>query len=283
MKYEYLETEDGFNIGYSVVGEGTPILVIGSKDYYPKTFPNLPKKDFQLIHIDTRAFCNPEKEFPESAFELSKFLNDIQKIQNRLNIPKAVILGHSIHSYFALEYSRQFPNLTSGLILLATSPFSGFQLIETANRYFGEIADEKRKSLLNQNLQTLEMETQKNPEKAFVIRMLKFAPMIWYDPSFDANDLWEGVQLNSQGANLVWGKMFSEYKVKEILPSISVPIFLGLGKYDFWNPVLLWDEFKNISNLKIKIFEKSGHTPQLEESELFYKELKNFLIENHLY
>jgi proline iminopeptidase len=62
--------------------------------------------------------------------------------------------------------------------------------------------------------------------------------------------------------------------------SVPVPRFIALGKYDFVDPYTLWKGYDNIPGITIRIFEKSGHTPQLEESELFDKELLEWINEN---
>ena len=38
-----------------------------------------------------------------------------------------------------------------------------------------------------------------------------------------------------------------------------------------------WEKDKEVSNLNIKVLNYSGHTPQLEESEKFDRELLNWL------
>lgn len=57
-----------------------------------------------------------------------------------------------------------------------------------------------------------------------------------------------------------------------------MPVFLALGRYDYWNPPYLWNAVRMLfSDLTIKVFEKSGHTPQLEQPKDFNRELLNWL------
>lgn len=72
--------------------------------------------------------------------------------------------------------------------------------------------------------------------------------------------------------------MFSDYNVANALKAISCPILLALGRYDYFNPPHLWEKYcDHASNITVRIFEKSGHTPQLEESENFDVALLEFL------
>ena len=58
----------------------------------------------------------------------------------------------------------------------------------------------------------------------------------------------------------------------------NVPVFLGLGRYDYLvAPPRSWNSRQNFRNLTISVFEKSGHTPQFEEAKLFDQELLQWL------
>ena len=55
---------------------------------------------------------------------------------------------------------------------------------------------------------------------------------------------------------------------------IPVPVLVAMGKYDYVIPYTLWNtSYKNIPDFTLVLFEKSGHTPQLEESGIFDKKL----------
>ena len=77
---------------------------------------------------------------------------------------------------------------------------------------------------------------------------------------------------------LEWGSMFADYNVANALKAISCPIFLALGRYDYFNPPHLWEKYReHPSDLTVRIFEKSSHTPQLEEPDNFDEELMRWL------
>ena len=55
-------------------------------------------------------------------------------------------------------------------------------------------------------------------------------------------------------------------------------MFVVLGKYDYVIPHTLWKTaYPNVPDFQLKIFEKSGHTPQLEEQEKFDQELMDWI------
>lgn len=45
----------------------------------------------------------------------------------------------------------------------------------------------------------------KSGDQLFVARLLSFGPQIWCDETFDASKLWEGVDVHSVGAGIIWG------------------------------------------------------------------------------
>ena len=77
----------------------------------------------------------------------------------------------------------------------------------------------------------------------------------------------------------VWGILFRDIDITHALEQFDKPVFLGLGRYDFLvAPPSSWDAVRSkFKDLTIRIFEKSGHIPQLEEPELFDQELLRWL------
>lgn len=178
----------------------------------------------------------------------------------------------------ALEYAKKYPDMVSHLVLLAMSPDGSQESFAAADRYFQESVCPERKILLAKNLASLQAEIDANPRKAFIIRTLKFGPMIWYNENFDATDLWQDVKIIPEIVDYLWEDVFREINIKKELNTLKIPVFLGLGRYDYWNPPYLWEAIRpHLKNLTIRVFEKSGHTPQYEEPELFDKELLHWL------
>lgn len=270
----------GFVLDYTQEGKGLDAIVIGSHVYYPRTFSENLRKHLRLTFLDQRAFAVQKKAegLPEDVFALSKILDDIEVLRLKLNLGKVLIIGHSIHAFMALEYAKKYPDSVSRVILIAASPIAGIKIMEAADRYFNESVCPDRKAFLAENLKTLQQDIESRPEQAFVTRMLKFGSMIWHDYTYDASHLWEGVALNGEGANFVWGSMFADYQIEQNLDDLQCPVFLGLGRYDYWNPPHLWENVRaKFADLTIRVFEKSAHTPQLEEAEFFDRELLSWI------
>lgn len=267
-----------FQLNYCIEGEGPEILVIGSSIYYPRVFSQNLRKNLRLAFIDHRGFAQKPDTLTSDEFTLDVILDDIEKIRKELGFSKVIVLGHSGHGYMALEYAKKYPESVSHLILLALSPDSRPESFGASDRYFQESVCPERKALLAKNLATLQTDIEANPDHAFITRALKFGPAIWYNPNFDATFLWKDIEVIPEIMDYIWGKVFTEIDITKNLNQLKIPVFLGLGRYDYWNPPYLWEKVRSYFNdLTIRVFEKSGHTPQLEEPELFDDELLQWL------
>ncbi|MBX3710149.1 MAG: alpha/beta hydrolase [Gammaproteobacteria bacterium] len=194
-----------FDIKYQIEGTGEPVIVIDSAIYYPRTFSQRLRDHLRLVFIDHRGFAQPSNSLESSDYTLDAVLDDIEHIRKRLNLPRVIIIGHSGHGYMALEYAKKYPDAVSHVVLLAMSPDSSPRSFETADRSFQESVCPGRKELLAKNLAENFQQSDINPSQAFITRVLKFSPMIWYDENFDATDLWKDVKVNPEIMDYLWG------------------------------------------------------------------------------
>ena len=102
-----------------------------------------------------------------------------------------------------MEYARVFPDRVNHLVLIASSPITGPEIYKEADRYFEESVCPEPEAALQITMQRFG----ESGDQSFVARLLSFGPRIWYDENFDASKLWEGVEINSVGAGIIWGSM----------------------------------------------------------------------------
>lgn len=248
--------------------------MVGSHRYYPRTFSGALASHLQLVYADTRGFVSASDHHAESDFTIDAIVQDIESLRQSLGVDRIILVGHSIHAFMTLAYARAFPDRVSHLALIASSPITGPSLYEKADQYFQESVCPERKAAFASRMEPF----MKTGNPSFVARMLAFGPRLWYDPHFDAIHLWQGVDVHPIGSGIIWGPMFQDYDIRQALKAIACPIFLALGRYDFFNPPHLWEAYRPcVRDLTIRVFEESGHTPQLEESNLFDAELLTWL------
>jgi proline iminopeptidase len=249
-------------------------MVIGSHKYYPRTFSKNLHSKLHLVCTDTRGFVPTSDHHTENDFTMDNIVQDIERARTSLGVDKVILIGHSIHAFIAIDYARTFPDKVSHLVLIASSPLAGPESYKEADRSFEESVCPQRKAAFQASMSKFI----ESGDHSFIGRMLAFGPRLWYDESFDASPLWEGVDVNSIGSGVIWGSLFVDYDIAGALKVIQCPILLALGRHDSFNPPHLWENYRALaSDLTIRIFEKSGHTPQLEEPDNFDEELMRWL------
>lgn len=268
-----------FELGYSIEGSGTPALVIGSSVYYPRVFSQKLRQSLQLIFADHRGFAHSAKPVPVSEYSLEIVLNDIDLVRQRLGLDKVIIVGHSGHGYMALEYAKAYPQHVSHVVMIGTGPSHSAAHNAATERYWQESVCPERKERLERDFQLLPAEIAAAPDKRFVTYCVRMGARSWYDHTFDASPLWEGVHVNMPAFDHLWGEVFRDLDIRQGLEMFDIPVFLALGRYDYLvAPYATWDPYReSFRDLTLRVFEKSGHTPQFEESELFDAELLQWL------
>jgi len=262
-----------FSFAYQIEGDGPTALVIGSSIYYPRLFSQNLRKHLRLVFTDMRAFAPPSQGELPLTFSLDLLLDDIEMIRQELELDKIIVIGHSGNAFLALEYAKKYPEHVSHVVMIGTSPDFSEESKKSADLYWQQNASEARKKALEKHFESRpDTEFEQVPlNKRFIWNYLRHTPRIWYEYSSDYSHLWEGVQVNAQVFDYVWGTLFRDIDITDNLECFNTPVFLALGRHDYivappdsWDP--LKSKFKDIS---MHIFEKSGHSPFYEEAELF--------------
>lgn len=273
----------GFRLKYRLEGKGIPTLVVGDTVYYPRTFLGDIRKHLQLIFIDHRGFVPPPSDdLNDHDFSLDILLNDIERIRQTLNLNRFVLIGHSGHAFMALEYAKKYPQYVSHVVLIGASPDYSAATAQARIDFFEKDATPERKAAFQASMAHLPAKIEADPARRFVHMCVCAGPISWYDYKFDATPLWEGVYTNMQALDYIWGVMFRDIDITQGLDQLDRPVLLVLGKYDYLTGLpFLWDQVQSqFKNLTSKVFEKSAHTPQFEEPDLFNQELIGWIAQH---
>jgi proline iminopeptidase len=116
---------------------------------------------------------------------------------------------------------------------------------------------------------TPEVRATLSPGELWVREYVASGAMIWFDPTYDANWLFEGVTLDGPVFQRV-REVFTPYDLAQGPGAITVPVLVVHGRYDYFAAYTLWDEHRHkLPRHTYVLFERSGHTPPLEEPERF--------------
>ena len=271
---------NGVKLHYKIEGSGITTMVIGSAIQQPRMFSQALRKQFKFIFVDTRLFipANIEK------FTLDDAVEDIEGIRKYLNINKMVIMGNSMLAIIALEYVKKYPNRVSHLVMIGISPIFDDFYYKERNKYWESHATKERKQIWKENKKKLTNEALKNlsPGKARVLRYVANGPKRCYDAKYDASWLFEGVTVNVSKGIQNFVKSYYRYDITKNIQTITMPVLIVLGRYDFNNPYYLWNDFKSkFPYLEYHLFDKSGHHPMLEETKLFNQTFIEFIYQHN--
>ena len=263
-----------FTLRYRIEGNGPPALVVGSSQYYPRVFSSALRRSLRLVFLDNRGFAPPPAgSVDSSAYALDVLLDDMERTRQQLSLGRIIVMGHSGNSYLALEYAKKFPQHVSHVVMIGISPNLSDAHARARDSYFETAATAERKAILAENrakLPDAEME-ELTPHRRYIEWYIRETPRVWYDPRFDIRPIWEDLDVNVDMTDFVWGQTFRDIDITQGLDRFERPVLLMLGQYDFLlAPPSIWDPLRDkFRDLTIKIFERSGHTPQYEEAALF--------------
>jgi proline iminopeptidase len=268
-----------FDLGYRTEGSGRPALVIGSSIYYPRTFSVDLRTSLKLVFVDHRGFGQVVGDVTRSDYELEQVLDDVERVRQHLGLAQVVIVGHSGHAYLALEYAKRYPQSVTHVVLIAAGPSQSAAYLELAEQNWQEAVCPERKARLDADCRQLGAELAAAPERRFITFCLRLGARSWFDPSFDASPLWEGVTVNMDGIDHLWGEVFRDLDIRDGLAELEAPVYLALGRFDYLvAPYAAWQPYREcFRDLTVRVFDRSSHTPQLEESEQFDRELLEWL------
>ncbi|GAA0569726.1 alpha/beta hydrolase [Caenispirillum bisanense] len=261
-----------FSLSFGVEGQGVPTLVIGSAVYYPRTFSADLRRHLRLAFVDHRGYGGTTGGYGADDITLDRVIEDMEALRRHLDLDeRVVVLGHSGHGYMALEYAKRYPQHVAGVVMVGTGPSHGAADMALAERAWAEAVCPERKARYDADMSGLADAIAADPDNRFVTFCLRMAARSWFDPAFDAAPLWQGVTVNLPVIDHLWGETFRDIDITAGLPDLDRPVLLAMGRFDHLvAPVEAWAPRRPLfRDLTVRVFERSGHTPQLEEPAAF--------------
>ncbi|HMZ80641.1 MAG TPA: alpha/beta hydrolase [Acidobacteriota bacterium] len=273
---------DGFQLQYIIDGEGLPTIVVGSALYYERTFSKHLRTQLKMAFLDHRGFAPGNHCTDLEKYRLEVLVDDIEVMRKALGFEQFVLIGHSGHTFMALEYAKKYPANVTHLVLMCSSPDFSEAGRTAADRYLEDSVCPERKAVLAANLARLPQAMAAAPNRAFVTYCLLMGPRNWFDFNFNATELWAGIEVNMPMFDYVWGEVFRDIDITKNLELVTMPVWLALGRYDYQvPPAYLWEPVREkFNNLTVRVFERSGHNPHCEEPALFDAELLGWILKN---
>lgn len=261
-----------------VMGQGYPLLLMhgGPGLDYTSLLPLVPLADqFTLIFYDHR--CNGRSDGAEiSSMTFDNLTADADALRQSLGFDQWTVLGHSFGGNVALEYALRYPQNLSQLILMNTGGDQWW-----VNQNVPEI-------LAKRGYRTSAVDAARrfyNGQFApgeFLSLFIKFGRAYFYhlDLLGLARDIIFGPHQITRPEATIFGytHTLKDWTVMDRLGEIQVPVLVLAGRYDFLFPpehqAILADR---LPNAQLKLVERAGHNPHMEQSAEVLAEIRHFM------
>jgi 3-oxoadipate enol-lactonase len=111
-------------MAYEDQGSGDPIVLLhglcGSSEYWDKAIPLL-SAHYRVIAPDLRG--HGQTGVSDEPYMMALMANDIAELLEKLDISKALLLGHSLGGYVSLAFAEKHPDKLNGFGLIHSSGF----------------------------------------------------------------------------------------------------------------------------------------------------------------
>jgi len=271
---------NGTELFYITCGEGSPIMFMhgglgADHTYFRKMFDPL-SDQYQLIYYDHRG---NGRSRPAELTDMTHadWATDADALRQHLGHEKIILIGHSYGGFLAQEYALRYADHLQGVVFMCTAPALDYPEVMSSN------ADAKATS--PESVAAVEQAFSDDlieSDDEFAELMGKLEPL--YLHNYEAHqtimkEVMKDMQFSAAAWNHVNANCIPEFNVESQLSSISVPTLIISGRHDWVTPVSEGGQriANAIPKAELLVFENSGHYPFVEENELFFSKLTDWL------
>jgi proline iminopeptidase len=242
---------------------------IGSMGEPKATFGPLADK-FKVVVFDARGCGLSEGKPP---FSHAQWAADVDGLREWIGADQVVVTGGSYGGFIAMEYALAYPDRVKAMILRDTSPDRSN--LERAHEY----ARTQTRIEINWDNYHRYWGGHIYDDEDLKARWAEIIPLydFEYDPVVSAARVEAGIYRH-EAHNWCFVHNAPIYDLKPRLHEITCPTLVTVGRTDWITPVSSAETIASlIPNSALVVFEKSGHSPQYEEYDLFQATMRQFL------
>jgi non-heme chloroperoxidase len=265
---EYIEAEPNVNLHISDGGEGRPIVLIHgwplSDEMFEYQYNDLIANNFRVIGITLRGFGKSDKPYGEYDYDVHAL--DIKNVLSKLDVKDAVLVGFSMGGSIAIRYVSEYNGAHVSKLVLCGAAAPRWTQCEDFKYNLPKSAVDK----------LIELNYKDRPQL-----LSNFGKIF----SATETALNKGIRSWLNGINLSASSYATaqclialrDTDLRPDLAKITIPTLIIHGKKDKICSFDLAEQMKaGIANSHIIVFENSGHSMFLEETQKFNKELIKF-------
>lgn len=269
---------EGVDLHVTVVGEGPALLTlhpIGFDHAFLRPFLDPLGADARLVHYDQRGHGRSREGVDVARLSHTRWAADADAVREALGEDRVFVLGHSYGAFLALEYALAYPDSVRGLILAGAAAALDYPevIMENAARRGGPEILPKVQAFLTAPPE------EDDPMKEGYGELL---PLYFHDPDIARKQIpvmLRGTEACAAVFRHACFHCLPRYDVSDRLGQIESPTLVLAGADDWLTPLAQGAKriASGIPNAELVVFEKSGHFPQVEETERFVDVVSQFL------
>jgi len=269
---------DGTELGYNLVGEGTPLVCIPGGMQDTLYFGDLGglSAHRQLVLFDLRG--TGQSAVPEdlSSYRCDRLVDDVEALREHLGLGQLDLLAHSGGTNLAQRYVEHHPDRVSKLALITPSAMAAG--ISVPGDVRAAIAELRRNEPWY-------------PEASAALKALmsgeatagSIAPFYYgrWDAAAQAHHAAEATHRNTDAfATFISEGAFAPDTTRAVLATFTHPVLLLAGEYDLNSPPTAVTELAAVfPNPQYVIQSGAGHYPWLDDPATFVTTLTTFLAD----
>ena len=253
---ESLIKEGGF--AYIEKGEGRPIIILhglmGGLSNFQGVFEYFPSKNYKVIIPELPVDSTPILKTNVARF--SKFVFDFIEFKKLKDV---ILLGNSLGGHVGLLFTRDYPEIVSGLIITGSSGLYEKSMIGDGYPKRG-------------NYEYIKSKTEE----------------VFYDPKIATKEIVDEVfaSVNDREKlirTLSLAKSAIRHNMADDLPKMMTKTLIIWGKQDIVTPPNVAEDFNSLlPNSDLLWIDKCGHAPMMEHPVHFNTLMEKWLSENSL-
>lgn len=267
---------NGNPLNVEVLGDGEETIIahhgapgLGSLAEPKASFGRLADA-YRVVVFDARGSGRSGQNGP---FTHEQWVADVEGLREWLGAERIVIAGGSYGGFIAMEYAARHPDRVSAVVLRDTSADNANQELATRNA-----AASSRVRINPAKLDRIMSGTVRD-DADLKDCWREILPL--YDHDYDPAKVEQRVATTPYHYlthNHAFAVNQPNYDIKHLLPGITAPVLVTVGRHDWITPVECSETIARlIPQAELRVFEKSGHSPQVEEAELWEATVRDFL------
>lgn len=225
---------------------------------------------YRVVVFDARGSGDSEGNGPLTH---EQWAADLDALRKWVGADQVAIAGGSYGGFMAMEYAIRYPEHVAAMVLRDTAPDNSHAITARNNA----LATDRVKIDMEKFDRIDEGRVRDNDDLRECWREILPLYDFEYDPAVvDAKV--EATPYRFEAHNAAFSKNLPGWDIKDQLKDVKIPTLITVGRTDWITPVEASQTIARlISGSELVIFDKSGHSPQIEEAEAWTKTVRDFL------